>query len=57
MDFRHIARPLSAKGILTACGPLEWDWDGKRMRVKIAGKPAVKLGPACPAGAAVKVGK
>ncbi len=50
-----ISRPVSARGLLTRFGPLEWFWDGKGMGVKVSGKAAVRLGPAFPPGAAVEM--
>ncbi|MEK7474668.1 MAG: hypothetical protein AAB152_03440 [Candidatus Coatesbacteria bacterium] len=41
----------------TAAGDVDWRWESGRMRVRVrrGGKPAVRLGPAYPAGAKVEV--
>jgi hypothetical protein len=40
---------MSARGVSTRLGRVDWTWDGQRMRVTVAGdKCAVRLGPTFP---------
>jgi hypothetical protein len=46
-----LQRSMSVRGVSTRLGRVDWTWDGREMRVTVAGpKCAVRLGPAFPEG-------
>ena len=46
-----LKRSMSVRGVSTRLGRVDWIWDGREMRVTVAGpKCAVRLGPVFPGG-------
>jgi hypothetical protein len=51
-----LQRAMSARGISTRLGRVDWTWDGREMRVTVTGpKCAVRLGPSFPQGTPLSV--
>jgi hypothetical protein len=45
-----LSSPMSARGISTRWGVVDWNWDGHAMQITVRGtRCAVRLGPAFPA--------
>jgi len=41
-----LSHPMSARGLSTRLGEVDWNWDGKAMRVTVRGlRCAIRLGP------------
>ncbi len=50
------AHPMSVHGMVTKLGAVDWDWDGRAMRVRLRGQRCpVRLGPAFPHDSQLKV--
>jgi hypothetical protein len=50
------AHPMKVHGMLTKLGAVDWDWDGRAMRVRVRGQRCpVRLGPGFPKDAAIRV--
>jgi hypothetical protein len=52
------SKPMKVHGAWTKAGLIDWDWDGRKMSVKVRGNRCpVRLGPGFPTGAGLEVGQ